>query len=272
MGCTCENSKAEDCMEIIKQPQEINTEILTSSIKIQSHFRGYLLRKKLYEQYIELMGNERQSSANDENNNNVLLYESENENLESPFLEDDITNQDMSYLFSNYPPLNDGVKVILKPVELTETGVLYSGEWDSEGNKHGRGVQLWPDGSKYYGYWIKNKVNKKGKLIHREGDVYEGEWVDDKAEGFGIYTSLNGTKYEGYWLGDKQDGKGREEWPDGNIYIGEYKKGTKEGKGKFIWNDGAIYEGDFINNNIEGKGVYIWPDKKEYTGEWKKIK
>ena len=24
MGCTCENSKAEDCMEIIKQPQEIN--------------------------------------------------------------------------------------------------------------------------------------------------------------------------------------------------------------------------------------------------------
>ena len=211
MGCTCENNKPDENIEIQKQPKELNPKLISSTINIQSHIRGYLFRKKLYEQYLELVQNDQISSVNEENNNNNLISEYDNENFEninSSNREEEITEQDMSYLYSYYPPLNDGVKVIRKPTQLTETGVLYSGEWDEEGNKHGRGVQLWPDGAKYYGYWIKNKVNKRGKLVHREGDIYEGEWLNDKAEGFGIYTSLNGTKYEGYWVGDKQEGKG----------------------------------------------------------------
>ena len=269
MGCACENNKSENQIEIRNPPPELNQKLINSSINIQSHIRGYLLRKNLYNQYLDLVQN---LSPKNGNNDNIFLYEGDNENLEninSTSREEEITEQDMSYLFSNYPPLKDGVKVILKPLQFCENGIVYSGEWDEEGNKHGRGVQLYPDGSKYYGYWIKNMINIKGKLVHREGDVYEGQWVDEKAEGYGVYISVNGTRYEGGWVNDRQEGNGKEKWPDGNEYIGEYFAGAKQGRGKFIWSDGSIYEGEFYNNNIEGKGIYIWPDKRKYNGEWK---
>ena len=189
MGCACENNRPEPQIEIQKKPQELNQKILKSAINIQSHIRGYLLRKKLYNQYLDLIQNLQPNNSINESNNKILLYEVDNENLEninSSSREEEITNQDMSYLFSNYPPLKDGVKVLLKPSQLCENGTIYSGEWDEEGNRHGRGVQIYPDGSKYYGYWIKNAVNKKGKLVHKEGDVYEGEWVNEKAEDLGF--------------------------------------------------------------------------------------
>ena len=267
MGCACEKSKLIDPFEIQKKPEEINQKYITSLIYIQSHIRGYLFRKKLYAEFTEFVSND---SLSFEYNDFINQNETQNpQNIYNPKREDEINEKDMMYLFSNYPPLNDGVKVELKSLQLTETEILYHGEWDTEGNRHGRGVQLMPDGAKYYGYFIKNKANKKGKLVHKEGDIYEGEWVNDKAEGWGVYTNLNGSKYEGYWVADKQEGKGKEEWPDGNKYEGDYIAGNKQGKGKFIWNDGAIYEGEFMNNKIEGKGKYIWPDKREYNGEWK---
>ena len=153
--------------------------------------------------------------------------------------------------------------------EVIDNGDLYYGEWDISGNKHGRGIQLWADRSKYIGYWINNKANKKGKLIHKDGDIYDGEWLDDKAEGYGVYSHIDGAKYEGYWKDDRQEGKGKEVWPDGNSYEGDYVAGNKQGIGKFIWSDGSVYEGEFMNNNIEGKGKYIWPDKRIYQGTWK---
>ena len=52
-----------------------------------------------------------------------------------------------------------------------------------EGMRHGEGVQVWPDGAKYEGQWMKNQANGKGKFWHADGDVYEGEWKDDKANG-----------------------------------------------------------------------------------------
>lgn len=40
--------------------------------------------------------------------------------------------------------------------------------------RHGRGIQVWMDGSKYEGYWKRDKANVRGKLIHADGDIYEG--------------------------------------------------------------------------------------------------
>ena len=42
-------------------------------------------------------------------------------------------------------------------------------------------MQVWTEGSRYEGYWIKNKANIRGKLIHAYGDIYKGEWLDDKS-------------------------------------------------------------------------------------------
>lgn len=49
--------------------------------------------------------------------------------------------------------------------------------------RHGRGKQIWQDGSIYEGYWHNNVACGKGRLIHSDGDIYEGEWKDDKAHG-----------------------------------------------------------------------------------------
>ena len=46
--------------------------------------------------------------------------------------------------------------------------------------RHGYGVQMWPDGAKYEGYWKNDKAHGKGKFYHVEGDVYDGDWAQDK--------------------------------------------------------------------------------------------
>jgi hypothetical protein len=57
-----------------------------------------------------------------------------------------------------------------------ENKAVYFGEWSEETNqRHGRGIQVWIDGSRYEGYWMKDKASKRGKLTHADGDIYEGK-------------------------------------------------------------------------------------------------
>ena len=51
-----------------------------------------------------------------------------------------------------------------------------------DGLRQGYGVQEWPNGARYEGYWDHGKANGKGKYTHAHGDVYEGDWVDDKVQ------------------------------------------------------------------------------------------
>ncbi len=105
------------------------------------------------------------------------------------------------------------------PYQL-DNGAVYIGEWNQEGMRQGKGIQIWADGSKYEGFWKNDMANGKGRLIHQDGDVYEGAWLDDKAHGKGVYQHMNGAKYEGDWEADKQHGFGVEVWPDGARYEG----------------------------------------------------
>jgi len=157
------------------------------------------------------------------------------------------------------------------PFEL-DNGAIYIGQWSKDGLRHGKGIQTWPDGSKYEGYWKNDMANGKGRLIHADGDVYEGEWINDKAHGYGTYTHMDGAQYTGQWKEDKQHGHGVETWPDGARYEGNYEYGKKHGHGKFHWADNSTYEGDFFNNNIHGKGIYVWSDGRKFDGEWKNNK
>ena len=50
-------------------------------------------------------------------------------------------------------------------------GSIYRGQMKGE-NRHGYGIQLWPDGAKYEGHWNDNKAEGKGTFWHAEGDVY----------------------------------------------------------------------------------------------------
>ena len=83
-----------------------------------------------------------------------------------------------------------------RPMVVLENGARYEGEWLLGSQvRQGRGIQVWPDGSMYEGYWQDNKANGKGRLIHADGDVYDGHWKDDKAHGFGIYSHLDRARY-----------------------------------------------------------------------------
>ena len=266
MGCVCTNN----CAKLSEDLSEFNTnnynsnqlkEIIINNkkyifllIKLQSHFRGMKVRETIQTKINEI--------------NEVIPNNNLQPNLSSQSLV--VTEDELNELFNKYPPLKDNVKVeIIPPVEYPTNKSVYYGEWDVKNNiRHGRGILVWPEGSKYTGYWVSDKASIKGKLMHNDGDIYDGEWLDDKPNGKGIYIHNDGTIYEGDWKNDKQEGIGKEKWTDGAWYEGEYKNGKKNGKGKFHWSDGSYYEGNFVDNNISGKGTYIFNDKRKYEGNW----
>ena len=69
-----------------------------------------------------------------------------------------IKESELQELYYNNPPLNDGVDVETKgPLLNIHDKVIYYGEWDiREDARHGRGIQVWPEGRRYKGYWKNN--------------------------------------------------------------------------------------------------------------------
>ena len=270
MGCGCNfaNRKAEENNELlnsniirVEETIRSNPDLLNSVTKIQSHFRGMKVREIL-----------RNYEAPPNNYDINVTSQSQRMDLNyfHPYQTDQITEEELKALLEEYPPLNDNITVSVNgPLQYEINNSIYYGEWDYSNNmKHGRGIQLWSEGSKYYGYWVKDKANIKGKLIHSDGDIYEGEWLDDKPNGKGTYRHKDGTMYVGEWKDDKQHGKGKESWVDGAWYEGEYFEGKKHGKGIFHWADHSVYKGTFQDNNINGEGLYIFSDKRQYNGTW----
>ena len=240
MGCSCVLSDFEKDFDIgrikeIIQKIKTNPKLLRMITYFQSLFRGYIFRKKFYNQNNLPNGF---SFANQE-----IKFQKPSQKI--------ISQKEFIYLKNMYPPLDDGIStILLNNVEYPNKSE-YLGEWNIKtGKRHGRGIQKWLDGSKYEGYFVNDKANIQGKLTHSNKDIYEGEWVDDKAEGFGIYIHVDGTKYEGYWKNDKQHGRGMEIWPDKTSYEGNFCNGMKNGYGKFKWKDGSSYQGEFVDNNI----------------------
>ena len=213
-------------------------------IKIQSVYKGILLREKIKEKFKFHKFQLLQIKNSKETSTQKYSY---------------ITKVDMKEIFEKYPllPIISSETLLLKPpFEFQNKREIYYGEW--KGNvRHGRGVQQWLDGSRYEGYWLNDKAN-----------IYEGEWLNDKANGHGKYLHVGGEYYDGEWKEDMQHGKGKETWIDGSSYEGEYMNGKRQGLGLFKWSDGSEYEGNFFENKFHGKGKYTWNDKREYIGEW----
>ena len=63
----------------------------------------------------------------------------------------------------------------------------YSGQLHCEtGVRHGRGMQVYEDGSVYDGFWFNDEEHGFGKLAHPNGCIYFGQWADGDKEGLGI--------------------------------------------------------------------------------------
>ena len=104
------------------------------------------------------------------------------------------------FKYENDDP-EDKDNIELGPYKIGET-MVYIGQWKF-GFRHGRGKQIWKDGSIYEGYWRNNTANGYGRLINADGDVYEGEWLNDKTHGYGKLTYFDQGYYEGDWYEDK---------------------------------------------------------------------
>ena len=244
---------------------------LVHLIKVQSTLRGYLQRKAMQGVIISKQTHVRVAADNIYASNSTAIKEIEGEVPDYSNPATKVAAQKYG-TFAFTEGKNDDIKVFKRgPVEL-DNGAIYTGEWNENNQRHGKGTQVWTDGSKYEGYWRFDKANGKGRLIHADGDVYVGDWLDDKAHGEGCYLHTDGAKYEGSWREDKQHGFGVETWPDNAKYEGQYENGKKHGRGKFQWADGSMYEGEFQENNIHGKGVYNWIDGRRYDGDWKNNK
>ena len=96
----------------------------------------------------------------------------------------------------------------LRPVAVVEADdsgqAVYEGEWNKEENViDGRGVKVWPDGSRYEGFWSDGEQHGYGRMIHLRGDVYSGQWAHSRANGYGRYSyAEEGMTYAGYWKDD----------------------------------------------------------------------
>ena len=72
-----------------------------------------------------------------------------------------------------------------EPIRLSD-GSFYKGEWNLQGQKHGRGIEIRTTGSKYEGYFENNLPNGKGRFSIPNVQVYQGDFTNGKANGVGL--------------------------------------------------------------------------------------
>lgn len=90
-------------------------------------------------------------------------------------------------------------------VKVSKSGMMAASttESTSKANKHGFGIYIWNDQSKFIGQWVENKISGIGIYSWLDGRMYKGEWKDNNMEGYGEYVWKDGRKYEGQYQEDK---------------------------------------------------------------------
>ena len=261
--------------------------------KIQSVYRGYIYRKKifpklkielnnhlmkllkeLYEKYLTnklKTQEENLGIRHDKNTYKTLL----NLELEKK------SNRKMIILFTK-----------LYILKYNNKNAFYIGQITLKNILSGNGILTLENGEKYSGIFENNKL-KSGKFIDEDGIYYEGNFnLTNKLEGNGKKITLNnesiyignfnnGLKegngseetnkiiYEGNFKTDKKNGFGKLYYKEINEhYEGQFSNNNITGIGKYFWSNGEIYEGTFVNGKMNGKGIYTWPNGGRYEGNY----
>lgn len=112
-----------------------------------------------------------------------------------------------------------------------------------------------------------------GRMTFPDGSRYTGEWVDDRVHGQGEHVYANGNRYKGEWVDGSITGVGVLTFADGERYEGELKDGRMQGHGTYVYVNGDRYEGEWKDDRRHGKGivVYVSPEGEiveQYDGQW----
>lgn len=126
---------------------------------------------------------------------------------------------------------------------LLASGEIYFGGL-KKGLKDGYGIQIWPNGAIFEGYWLDGRPNILGLMVFSDGDSYAGEWKEGKMNGLGIFVSTKDFKYEGHFLNNEPHGKGKEIWKNGITLRGTWASGKRSGFFEVL-NDDWILKGAF---------------------------
>ena len=99
-----------------------------------------------------------------------------------------------------------------------------------EGNcENGFGKWISADETTYEGYWVATQKHGQGIETWPNGYIYKGEFKNSEWSGQGTLFFPNGATYEGGWVKGFMNGEGTFTWTDGRIKTG-------------IWKDGILQE------------------------------
>ena len=163
MGCACTKNLKTEAEVDFEQKNENNEENLINNT---SNFYEVENNNEQNNDNLKNKGQKPKSLINsttkDDNlNNQNLEKDDKNNNPYKQINSDKITKEELNDLLSKYEPFNDNIIVEIQPTTLCEKEAVYYGEWDKKNNfRHGRGIQVWPDNTKYIGQWKENQARK----------------------------------------------------------------------------------------------------------------
>jgi antitoxin component YwqK of YwqJK toxin-antitoxin module len=110
----------------------------------------------------------------------------------------------------------------------------YIGTFADNNIKHGVGVMLYSDSTKYEGEWRFDRPHGYGKKSYQGNSTYEGKFSKGLRDGEGImYWPSSKIWYQGAWKSDEYNGSGIEYYQNGNLwYDGSWKNGEYSGYGR----------------------------------------
>ena len=113
-------------------------------------------------------------------------------------------------------------------------GDIYDGEFKDD-IIEGKGVYNYNYGTQYIGDFLRGVKHGKGKEIYIDGSYFEGEFKEGKRDGEGTFVDAEGNQFIGIYREGKENGKGKIIYYNEETLEGMWYNGLKQGE--FIFKD-----------------------------------